>query len=217
MAIELITILSPQLIPVWFYGYGAVAYGIVAAISFLISLFSFKLYRKSSLKTNLVLSLSFLSLGIAFACLLVSSLYTYFYIPYFQDDVGLGFFNHSAFNFYYLASLISYILFSMMYLPGKIKNKFFAFYVPLWYIDWTNFHILSIFIIGYVLLMNFMNCYKKRNFNSYLVTFAFFTIEIFHLLLLFIPFDVSLYLAAHALLSVGFGSLLIMLIRVSVK
>jgi len=214
MVIEAI---SPQLIPVWFYMYGGVAYGIVAAISFLISFFSFKLYKTSSLKTNLILSLSFLSLGVAFSSLLAASLYTYFYIPYFQDDVNLGFLNRNAFNLYYLTSLISYVLFSTMYLPGKIKNKFFAFYVPLWYIDWTNFHILSIFIMGYVLLMNFMNCYKKRNFNSYLVTFAFFTIEVFHLLLLFIPFDVSLYLAAHALLSVGFGSLLIMLIRVSVK
>jgi hypothetical protein len=104
-----------------------------------------------------------------------------------------------------------------MYLPKKIKNKLFAFYLPLWYIDNFTFHVASIFLVGYVLLANLSNLFKKRSLNSLLVTVAFLALEIFHIALLLIPFDVSMYLAAHTLLAVGFSSLLTMLIRVSVK
>lgn len=216
MAIETIVSQSPM-IPVYFYVYSSLACAAVAFISFLISYFSFRLYKKSSIKLNLILSLGFLTLGIAFTSLAATGFYTYYYNPCFEDCVGLTTVNYFAYNSYYIISLISYILFVTMYLPKKIKNKLFAFYLPLWYIDNFTFHVASIFLVGYVLLANLSNLFKKRSLNSLLVTVAFLALEIFHIALLLIPFDVSMYLAAHTLLAVGFSSLLTMLIRVSVK
>lgn len=211
------TISQSTMVPVYFYLYGSLACAAVALISFLISYFSFKIYKKSSIKLNLILSLGFLALGIAFISLTAASLYTNYFSSNLTDYENLTMVNYFAYTSYYVLSLISYILFVVMYLPGKIKNKFFAFYLPLWYVDNFNFHVLSIFLVGYVLLINLINCFKKRSLNSFLVTLAFLTIEVFHILLLLIPFDVSMYLAAHTLLAIGFSSLLIMLIRVSVK
>jgi mannose/fructose/N-acetylgalactosamine-specific phosphotransferase system component IIC len=216
MAIENIVTSQLPMIPVYFYMYSFLASAAVAFISFLISYFSFKIYRKSSIKLNLVLSLGFLALGIAFTSLTLASLYTHNYNPL-EDYENLTKVNNAAYNSYYILSLISYILFVMMYLPGKMKNKFFVVYLPLWYVDSLSFHTLSIFLVGYVLLANLINCLKKRSLNSFLVTLAFLGLEVFHILLLLTSFDVSMYLAAYTLLTIGFSSLLIMLIRVGVK
>jgi hypothetical protein len=216
MAIETV-VSQPTIIPVYFYLYSSLACAAVAFISFLISYFSFKIYRKSSIKQNLILSLGFLALGIAFTSLTLAGFYTYYYKPYFEDYGNLERINYFAYNSYYILSLISYIMFVAMYLPKKIINKFFVLYLPLWYIDNFSFHLFSILLVGYVLCANLINCYKKRNLNSLLVTVAFLAIEVFHISLLLISFDVSMYLAAYTLLAVGFSSLLNMLIRVSVK
>jgi hypothetical protein len=217
MAIETIVISQIPVIPEYFYLYSSLSCAAVAFISFLISYFSFKIYRKSSMKLNLILSLGFLALAVAFTSLTLASSYTYYYKPYFEDYENLSRVNYVAYNSYYILSLISYILFAVMYLPGKLKNKLFILYLPLWYIDNFSFHLLSILFVGYALLINLINCSKKRSLNSLLVTIAFLAIEVFHISFLLIPFDVSMYLAAHALLTIGFSSLLIMLIRVSVK
>lgn len=217
MAIGIEMFYGPTLIPVWFYSYSALAYLIVAGISFLISYFSFKLHRMSSVKANLFLSLSFLVLGIAFSLLFIASFYTYLYEPHFKVYENLATVNHLSYSYYYALSLVSYLILASIYLPARIKNKLFILYVPLWYIDSTSFHVLSILILGYVLLANVINCFRKRKKNSYLVTLCFLALVIFHVLLLFASFDVSLYLIAHTILALGFGSLLTMLIRVSVK
>jgi hypothetical protein len=213
----LILISEPPLIPVWFYSYSAVVYVVSAIISFLISYFAFRLYRMSSVKTNLFLSFGFLALGLAFSSLTMTSIYTYLYVPYLRGYASLTAVNTSGYNFYYLASFIAYLLFVLMYLPKKIKNRLLVLYVPLWYTNFTGFHIASALLIGYVLTANILNYLKKKSLNSFLVMFAFLTIEIFHLLLLLLPFNVTLYLAAHTFLVVGFSSLLVMLIRVSGK
>lgn len=217
MAVETILISEPALIPVWFYSYSAVVYLLSAAIGFLISYFSFRLYRISSVKFNLILSLAFLALGFAFTTLTVTSLYTYFYLPYFKTLQNLSSVNNIGFNLYYLTSLIGYLLILMMYLPEKIKNKFFILYVPLWYTDFTTFHLVSALFLFYVVVRNVMNFTKKKNLNSFLVMFAFATMLIFHVLLLQISFTPTLYLLAHSFLTIGFGALLMMLIRVSRK
>lgn len=215
MAVETIIISEPALIPVWFYSYSAIVYLISAIVGFLVSYFAFRLYRMSSVKFNLILSLAFLALGIAFTALTVTSLYTYFYLPYFKPLQNLGVVNQTGFNLYYISSLIGYLLFLMMYLPGKIKNKFFVLYVPLWYIDFTSFHVISILFLVYVVVRNIINFREKKNLNSFLVMFGFIVVMVFHILLLQISFTPTLYLLAHSFLITGFGALLIMLIRVS--
>lgn len=208
---------EPPLIPIWFYSYSAVVYFLSAIISFVVSLFAYKLYRKSSIKSNLFLLFSFLAIGLAFSALTFTSIYTYFYKPYFETFHNLTSINNNGFNFYYVASIMAYLLFLVTYLPKKLKKKFLVLYVPLWYIRFTNFHIVSIFLLAYVVIRNIANFSKKRNMNSFLVMFAFIAILAFHLLQLLIPFDVELYLFANVVLTIGFASFLTMLIRVGVK
>lgn len=204
------------LIPVWFYSFSATAYFIAALISFLVSYFAYRNYRISSSKSHLLLSLSFLALGLAFSILTSTSLYTYFYQPYLKTEGSLVDFNTNGFNLYYLFSLAAYLALVMMYLP-KMKKQFSILFVPLWYINFASFHVTSLLLVGYVVLRAAMNFFKQKNLNSLLVLFSFSSIEIFHLLLYLTGFDVTLYLAAHGLLAVGFASLLFVLIRVSRK
>jgi hypothetical protein len=149
-------------------------------------------------------------------------MYTYLYKSYFRINLNLGdlgFVNSAGFNAYYITSTIAYLSLLMMYLPRDIKNFFSnklpVLYLPLWYLNFVNFHIASILILLYVVVKNVANFYKKRNFDNFLVMFAFISIVIFHACLLLASFDSTIYLAANSLLAIGFASLLLMLIRVS--
>jgi hypothetical protein len=215
MSVGIVLISEPLLIPIWFYSYSAVVYFLAAIISFITSFFAFKLYKVSSVKLNLFLLFSFLALGLAFSALTLTSVYTYFYKPYFETFYSLSKMNKMGFNFYYLTSLVAYVLFLVMYLPKKFSKRFFVLYIPLYYINLTNFHIISILLLLFVVIKNIANFYKKRNLDSFLVMFAFITMISFHSLLLLTPFDVELYLLAHVIITVGFASFLTMLIRVS--
>jgi len=102
------------------------------------------------------------------------------------------------------------------YFKNNLKNKILVpvLYVPLWYLNFTNFHIASIIILLYVAAKTILNFYKERSADNFLVMFAFAAILSFHACLLFASFDPTIYLAANSLLVAGFASLLIMLIRV---
>ena len=215
MSIGVALLSEPPLIPVWFYAYSAVVYSLSAVISLLISFFSFRLYRTSSIRMNLPILFGFLLLGLAFSSLTFSSLYTYFYKPYFEGYHNLRMVNKICFNFYYVVSLIAYLSLSLIYIPIKFSKRLFILYIPLWYIKLTEFNIASIIILGYVTINSMINFSKKVNLNSFLVMLAFIGMTSFHSLLLLSSFDIELYLIAHLVLSMGFVSFLTMLIRVS--
>ena len=224
MGIELIS--EPFLIPVWFYSYSAIVYAASALISIFVTYFSYKFFMMSKTKSAIILMFSFLFLTIAFSTLTFTSLYTYLYKPYFKHSLDIGslsFVNNAGFNLYYIASIIAYVSLLIMYLPKDIKkflkNKMHmqipVLYVPLWYLELMNFHIASILILAYVVVRNVVNFCKKKDVNNFLVMFAFISIVSFHASLLFTTFDPTIYIAANTLLATGFGSLLLMLIRVS--
>lgn len=215
MPIEIELISEPLLIPVWFYSYSAVIYFASALTSFLIAAFSYRLYKMSKFKLSLPLMFSFLLLGLAFSALTATSVYTYLYKPYFKDFFSLGLVNSIGFNFYYITSLLGYALILLMYLPEKIKKNFFVLYVPLWYINLMSFHVVSIVLLAGAAITNVINFYRKRNLDTFLVMFAFVTLVFSHLFMMMVPFDATVFLAANALIAVGFSSLLFMLIRVS--
>jgi len=217
MSVGVTLISNPPLIPVWFYSYTAVVYSLSAIVSFIISFFAFKLYKTSSIKMNLFILFGFLALAFAFSALTLTSIYTYFYKPYFETFHNLSTVNRIGFSLYYLGSLIAYLSFLVMYLPRIFKKKLFVLYIPLWYIKFTNFHLVSIFLLTFVVIQTLINFYRKRDPNSFLVLIAFLAMISFHSLLLLTPFDVELYLFAHIILTVGFVSFLTMLIRVSRK
>jgi hypothetical protein len=214
MAMEALILESP-VVPVWFYSYSAVVFLISAFVGILIAAYSYKLYKKTKSGLGLLFFFSFVAISIAFITLLATSLYTYLYPEYFRSLQNLDAVNRAGYAIYYLTSSISYITLLIAYLPSKIRNKLFVFYVPLWYSSFDTFHILAIIILAYIVLKNIVNLAKKKNLDSALVMLAFMLILASHSMQLLIPFNFELFLLSHTLLVFGFVAFLIMLIRVS--
>ncbi|HLC39669.1 MAG TPA: hypothetical protein VJJ76_02195 [archaeon] len=218
--IGLITIAGSPLevlIPVWFYIFSGLAYFASAAVSLAVSYYSFRLYRTSKSKKFAMLSVVFAVLGVAYLALTLSSVYTYYYQSYFREELGisLNVFNRQAFNFYYVTSLLSYVLLFVTYFPKNTGKRFHLLYVPLWFSSLTDFHIASLFLLAFVVARAAHNFYKFKSTNTFLVLAAFALMAVFHVAILLLPFDLTYYLLSHALLAAGFVSLLIMLIRVN--
>jgi len=203
-------------IPLWFYGTTSVIYLLSSLICFLVAFFSYKTYKMDKKKKILFLLFGFLLLGFGFIMLASPSLYIYFGLKnYQQTTLSINYVNYIGFSAYYVLSTIAYFLFLIMYFPKNFKTKNFIIFVPLWYTDSVNFHILSIVLILTVLIQTIINSIKKRNLNSYLVMFAFLSLTLFHLLLLLTSFSVTNFILANSILILGFLSLLFMLIRVN--
>ncbi|MCX6822311.1 MAG: hypothetical protein NTW30_06060 [Candidatus Aenigmarchaeota archaeon] len=204
-----------ELIPIWFYAITSIIYSAFVVTDFIICYLGYKSYRVTSKKSFLLLSVSFLIFGLGFLALAFTDIYIYTTLElYGSSTISLNLLNYQGFSMYYALSLISYVLLVLMYLPEKIK-KLFVIYVPIWYASSVNFHIISIILILYVVFQCILNSIKKRSLNSYLVTFAFIALAVFHLLLIFTPFSQSMYIFANLFLLVGFLSLLYMLVRVN--
>ena len=205
-------------IPLWFYEVSSGIYLLSAIICFFVGYFAFKAYKMYSKKNLLYFFLGFTILGIGFLILTLPSIYVYLALEFYeQPPISINEINYIGFSLYYITSLIAYILLASMYLSEKIKNKFFVLFVPLWYADSLEFHLLSLVLILLVFIQTIFNSLKKKKLNSYLVSFTFLCLSIFHLLLILIPFNVTMYLIANLILITGFASLLYMLIRVNAK
>jgi len=205
-------------ISLMFYLITSVTYSFSALMVFLVSYFAFRAYKMTKNKTHLFLFLSFFVLGLGLISLSAVSIYIYTtWTLYKGSSVSINLISYRGFTAYYIFSAISYILLTFIYLPKKFKMKLPILYVPLWYADSENFHIFSLILVGYVVFRSIINSVKKRNLDSYFVTFAFVSFFIFHLLLLLTPFSQNMYIIANAFLIIGSLSLLLMLIRVNVK
>jgi len=201
------------LIPLMFYGIVSVVYLAVAVIGFLVGYFAFKVYRLTSKNSVRNLSISFFILSLGFLILTAISLYTYIQIDFFNSLSNIVLFNYYGFSIYYVSSLIAYLLLALTYFSENRKIIPIVF-VNLWYANFTQFHLASLLLIGFVIFKNLKNSIKRKSLDSYLVTFAFISLAMFHILLLLTTFTPFMYVVANLFLIVGFLSLLTMLIRV---
>ena len=200
------------LVPEWFYLFSGLVYLLVFAVSMLISYFSFKLYRITSSKKQGMLSLAFLLIGIGFAIITATSIFTY---PQSQSlDQNIFNLNTDAYNVYYILSIVAYLFLVMINLP---KDERFYLFVPVWFISDIGFHSVALLLLFYVAARSVYNFFKVKSEGAFLVMFAFLMIILFHVFLLLMPFGIELYLFAHVFLIAGFLSLLAMLIRVTRK
>jgi hypothetical protein len=215
MAFNLLPVISQlpltTLVPEWFYLFSGLVYLLVALISISVSYFSFKLFRISSSKSHSVLSLSFLLIGIAFAIISITSLYTYQNVD--ESTFNL---NTNAYNIYYFLSIVAYFFLVLINVPKKEANKLYLF-VPLWFISSPEFHLAALVFLVYIAARSVLNSFKVKSLEAFLVMFAFLMILLFHIFLLLMPFGIELYLVAHIFLIAGFIALLTMLIRVTRK
>jgi len=212
--------MEEMLIPLMFYWVVSAVYLAVAAIGFLVTFFAFRVYRIISEKSVRNLSISFFILSIGFLVLTAISIFTYIQIQYNNSYSGIVVYNYYGFSIYYWLSLAAYLLLAFTYLPkGKKKSRRLipVLFVPLWYVDYTQFHLVSLVLIGFVIFRSLQNSLKRKNLDSYLVTFAFTCLAAFHVLILLTTFTPFMYVVANCFLIIGFISLLAMLVRVSRK
>ena len=208
-------LLDLSLVPVWFYAYSAVAYGIAAIVSLLVGYFAYQIFKRSGVKPGLIMAVSFFLLTIGFAALTLSSIINYVSGSAMEVFENLGRINNLAFFAYYILSAVSYSILLLMYLPKKFR--FHVLYVPLWYLSSDLFHILSLGLVGAIFAINLIGYLKKKNGDKGLVLLAFAFIAVYHFVLFALPFNVTLYLIAHLILVLGFLSLFFMLVRVRGK
>jgi hypothetical protein len=210
--------MEEMLIPLMFYSAVSFVYLAVAAIGFLVAFFAFRVYRLISEKSVRNLSIGFFILSLGFLVLTAISIFTYTQIEYYNSYSGIVLFNYYGFSIYYWLSLVAYMLLAFTYLPkGKKKSRRIIpiLFVPLWYINFNEFHLVSLILIGFVIFRSLQNSLKRKNLDSYLVTFAFICLAVFHVLILLTTFTPFIYVVANSFLIVGFLSLLAMLVRVS--
>lgn len=216
--------LEHVLVPYLFLGFDTVVYFIAAVIGFMIAYNASKVYEISSKRSHMYLSYGFTILSIGFLILAISSGYTYTTMKFTNQVTELPLFNNvfdvydMGYWIYYGASIVAYLMFIMMYLPGSAKdNKKLFFILPYWFIFFPYFHLISIFLISYVAFKSASNYFNKKSKGSFFVMCAFTCLALFHLLMLFASLEKIIYVFAHAFLILGALSLLMVLTRVSKK
>jgi len=204
------------LIPQWFFSIQPFIYILASMIGFLVSFYFYRSFTFSKQKNHYYMYLSFASLSMGFLVLGVIELYTYLSIikgtmSMFEDYVS---FRDAGIWIYYVCSMISYALLCLIYLPKDFK---FALFLPYWYKGFPYFHILSLFLISYVIFRSTANWFVARTKNSMLVMLSFLSLGFYHLFMFFTSFSEWMFVIAHLSLLAGFISMFWMIFRVSRK
>ncbi len=210
------------LIPYSFLGFDALIYLLSAAIGLVVAYYAFRVYSFTENKSHAYLHMGFVALGLGFLILSIATSYAFINLKVFCQQPQECYANmlDPAFDLwdmgywiYYIASIIGYGFFALMYLPRLRKKLFFI--LPVWYVAFPYFHLLSFFIISYVVFRSLVGYLNSRTANSLLVFTAFLFIGIFHLLSLLNIFGKAVYVIAHIILLLGFLSLLAVLLKIN--
>lgn len=208
--------------PYSFLGFDSCIYLVAAVIGFILAYYAFRTHELTSNKPHFYLYLGFAILSMGLLILSMTSFYTFVNYKVLCDTpencyriVFDSTFDIRDFGYwiYFIASLVAYCLFALMYIP-KLREKVPVFCAILWWAAFPYFHLLSFFIISYVIFRSMVNYLKGRKANAFLVFLTFLFMGIFHLLLLLTPYGKLLYVAAHFILLIGFLALLAVLLRV---
>jgi len=207
------------LIPTRFYGFDSVMYIASAIIGFLVSYYAYKVFDVSGKRQHYLFYLSFVILSMGLLTLGLSSLNTY--ISYFvYNESGatpvdtIRYVDDFVYWIYYGCSIVAYAMLAFAYLPEK-KEMLFPILLPFWYTGFPYFNIVSFFLLSYTIFRSALNFVDNKNLNTLFVMLAFALIGSYHMLLFFTSYSKIIYVIAHFCLSLGFLSLLIMLVRIS--
>lgn len=206
------------MIPIRFFGFDTAIYAFAAIIGFAIAYKAYRMHSLSGRKQHFYMASAFTLLSLSLATLAMTSGYTYFnyfmtgtpcmiFDEFFSiDDVGYW--------IYFFASLISYSLLALSYVPeGKKRLMLPAVFVTVNYFSYFN--VVLFFLIGFVAFNALRHWLEKKSMNSGLVAAGFLLIAGYHAALPFAAFSKLLYVAGHFSLVLGFVALLVMLIRTS--
>ncbi len=194
-----------QLIPLEFYAIASSIYAIAFLVNMLVALKAFRAFTLLKNKRMLTLCVGFSFLSISFLGTLFASSLTFLksYVPSLGMSINLV--NFQGFNFYYTLSTIAYLFLALTYteIPEWVRKLKFVFFVPLWYANNEVFHWLSLVLLSYVVLQNFLSWIKRRRFLQTNTILAFVMLLLYHLMLVLTKFSIVSYLLAHIFLLAG--------------
>ncbi len=205
------------LIPEWFFGAHSLVYIFCAMIGFLVSFYSYRSSIMTKARNHYYLYIAFASLSMGFLILGVTELYSYLSMSQGLMNMFEQFSSFRDFGIwlYYGCSLIAYFFLGLIYLPKDFKIM--PLFLPFWYKGYPYFHVVSLFMMSFVIFRSTANWFVKRTTNSLLVFSSFLLIGFYHLFLFFTSFSEWMFVLAHISLMLGFLSLLAMVFRVSRK
>lgn len=205
-------------IPLVFFGVDSAIYLVAAVIGFFVAYYAYRTYDLTRHRQHFYLTAGFMVLSLGFATLALSSLFGYLSLS--QLAAGGTIFDNVfdvhdfGYWLYYLASIVAYLCFVLMYLPEKARIPTLALLpLPLWFEAYPFFHILSFLLMAYVGMRTVMNWLMHRSSRSFLVAFSFSCFAVFHALLLLSALRGLIYVLAHGFLFLGTIGLLLVLMQ----
>jgi len=213
--------MTQLLVPFSFLGIDAAIYLVSAIIGFAVAYYAFRLHSFSENRSHYYLYMGFTAISIGLLLLSVATFYAFINLKVLCTQECYANMLDPAFDIwdfgywlYYLASIIAYGFFALMYMPKRKERKLF-FILPVWFVAFPYFHLLSFFMVSYVVFRSFISYRTNKSLKSMLVFAAFLAIGIFHLLSLLNIFGKAVYVIAHIILLLGFLSLLAVLLKIN--
>ena len=206
-------------IPLVFFGVDSAIYLVAALIGFFVAYYAYRTYDLTRQRQHFYLTAGFIILSLGFLTLALSSLFGYLSLSAAAAGTGATIFDNvfDAHDFgywiYYVLSVVAYLCFAVMYLPGKAKIPGALVVVPLWFEAYPFFHLLSFVLIAFVVMRTAINFLLRKSTRSFLVAFAFGCFAIFHALLLLSALRGLIYVLAHGFLFLGTIALLLVLMQ----
>jgi len=213
------------LIPMQLYGFDLIAYFIAAITCSIITFYSFRLYKMSDSKKHFRLLAGFFALTLGF--ILISAISSYAYIVFLScvescpADVLNPVFNvaYLGYVIFYVILLAAYFAFASMYLPQKTKFPAILL-LPLslgMAKMFPYFHVIALLMLAFIVFRNLQNYIHRKSKYNLFVTIAFILLSVYHLLLLLIPLNENLYVAAQLSLLFSYLTFLFMIYQVRRK
>lgn len=214
--------------PQWFLGIDTLFELISIVVSFLISLFSYKIYRFTSQRKYFIFSLAFLLIALGLSFKIVSN-FVVFYQTVEKSFYGLFTITYTrSFNFINLVALFLYrflTLTSFLMIFTNILNLrekriitlllFFGFIATVFSnYAYFVFHLALLLILGFISHHYFKNSKIKKSRSSFMVMVSFFTLFLSQLMYIFYAVDKGFYAFAETLQLIGFLFLLFAYISV---
>ncbi len=207
------------IIPQWFYGLDSLASIVSALIGFLVSFKFFQLHEMTKRKNHLYLHYGFALLSMSFLLMGTVSGYSYLrhLFPSPTDVHVLGLFDEVvsiedvAMWIYFFATTVAYLAFLLAYKPREEGGLLSPAILPVWMVGYKSFHMLSMFILAYVVFRAAINYRLHKSRKSGLVLFAFSSLWLHHLFLFLTSFSGTAYVIAHLLMIAGFTAFWVML------
>ena len=215
----------PFLAPRWFFGYDIVLELLFSIISFMVAMFAFKMYKKTSQKSVKLFGISFLLIAISY---LIQTLLNFMILSKINEEISrmMKLYSISAFNYagamvhiFFMTLGLAILTYTILKTDSK-RTFWLLIILPLLGV-FLSANITTIFYLFATVFLIFIaghyigNCLRKKKGNSLLVGIAFMFLLLGNIHFLFLQNHAIFYVLGHILEFFAYLLILINLISVS--